>query len=144
MKLMNRVITLAVVFIILGLSACAKKPPVKLANEKTGTYEEKQLTFGGKYLVEDKDLVILVNGDAVLSGSFPPFTPKMNLKTDYDGLNIEADCYFGSVLTSSVPGVGGVIAGIVQSQEGVSADKCEIFVQGESAHHLYFQLTEQS
>ena len=133
---------ISVAALAIVLTSCATKPPppVKEANPKTGTYEEKTLTFGGRYLVDKKALTITVNGDAVLAGSFPIFTPKLNLKTKYEGLNIEADCYFGSVLTSSLPGPGSIIAGIAQGQEGVSADACEIFVQGVTANKLYFQL----
>jgi hypothetical protein len=51
---------------------------------------------------------------------------------------ISADCYFGSVLNKSVPGIGGIVASAVQGGLGKGADKCDMSVGGKVVEALYF------
>ncbi|MEJ2394045.1 MAG: hypothetical protein P8045_03120 [Candidatus Thiodiazotropha sp.] len=118
------------------LVGCASTPP-KIAQEKTYVAEGVTLVFGGKYDVEHNQLELTVNGDPIMRGSFPPYTPKQNLNAKYQGLRVSGDCYFGSVL-SSEGGVFGKVAGAIQSAKSKSADKCDMFVNGKSVESLYF------
>ena len=118
------------------LAGCASTPP-KVAQEKTYVIDGQELVFGGKYDVEKNLLELTVNGDPVMRGSFPPFTPKQNLNAKYKGLQVSGDCYFGSVLAGE-GGVFGKVAGAIQSAKSKSADRCAIFVNGQSVESLYF------
>ncbi len=120
----------------LVLVGCMSNPP-KQAQEKTYEAEGVTLVFGGKYDVDHNQLELTVNGDPVMRGSFPPYTPTQNLNANYQGLRLSSNCYFGSVL-SEKGGVFGRVAGAIQSAKAKSADKCEIFVNGQSVEHLYF------
>lgn len=118
------------------LAGCGGNPP-KVAQEKTYVAEGVTMVFGGKYDVDHNQLELTINGDPVMRGSFPPFTPTQNLNTNFQGLQVSGDCYFGSVL-SSEGGVLGKVAGAIQSAKAKSADKCDIFVNGQSVESLYF------
>lgn len=118
------------------LAGCSSTPP-KVAQEKTYVAEGVTLVFGGKYDVEHNLLELTVNGDPLMRGSFPPFTPKQNLNAKYQGLQVSGDCYFGSVLAGE-SGLLGKVAGAIQSAKSKSGDKCEMFVNGRSVENLYF------
>lgn len=120
------------------LSAC-KSTPVKpnTAQPKTVEVEGKTLVFSGEYWVKKNSLIIFVNGDPVMRGSFPPYTPTRNLKADYEGLKLGVYCYFSSVL-SNERGLFGVVAGAVQNARSKSGDKCEVKIADEIVEHLYF------
>ncbi len=126
----------SILFTGLLLVGCGGNPP-KLAQEKTYVAEGVTLVFGGKYDVDHNQLELTINGDPVMRGSFPPYTPKQNLNANYKGLRVSGDCYFGSVL-SSQGGVLGKVAGAIQSAKAKSADRCEMFVNGQSVESLYF------
>jgi hypothetical protein len=117
------------------LSACATPP--RMAVKKTHVAEGQTLVFGGAYLSDAKEVTITVNDDPVLKGRFPPFTPTQNLNGSYKNLQISAHCYFGTVLGSQ-GGKVGLIAGIVQSVNSKSADKCDVSVNSKPAETLYF------
>ncbi len=117
------------------LAGCSTAP--KIAQEKTYESEGVKLIFGGKYDVDHNQLEVTVNGDPVMRGSFPPYTPTQNLNAEYKGMRISSSCYFGSVL-SSEGGVFGKVAGAIQAAKSKSGDKCEIFVDGKSVENLYF------
>ena len=127
---------LSIVTVGLLLVGCATTPP-KVAQEKTYQTEDMTLVFGGKYDVEHNMLELTINGDPVMRGSFPPFTPKQNLNAKYKGLQVSGDCYFGSIL-SNEGGVFGKVAGAIQAAKAKSADRCNIFVNGHSVESLYF------
>jgi len=131
-------ISLFLLFSISGLllAGCMSNPP-KQAQEKTYEAEGVTLVFGGKYDVDHNQLELTVNGDPVMRGSFPPYTPTQNLNANYKGLHLSSSCYFGSVLGDK-GGVFGRVAGAIQSAKAKSADKCEIFIDGQSVDNLYF------
>lgn len=118
------------------LAACAATPPI-VAQEKTVEFEGTSLVFGGSYDTERKNISLSVNGDSVMKGTFPPYTPTQNLSGKYKDLNISSQCYFGSVL-SSQGGAFGAIAGIVQASKSSSGDKCDMLVNGKVVESLYF------
>lgn len=130
------------VFILLFSSvllvAC-KSTPVKpnTAQVKTVEVDGKTLEFGGEYWVKKNNLILFVNGDPVMRGTFSSYTPTLNLKTNYEGLEISAYCYFSSILGSE-RGAFGMIAGAVQNSRGKAGDKCEMKIKGETVENLYF------
>jgi hypothetical protein len=119
----------------IGVAGCSTPP--KIAQNKSVQAEGQKLDFGGKFDVKPPDLTITVNGDPVLTGRFPPFTPTQNLTGEYKGLKIGASCYFASVL-SSKGGLVGIIGGAVQSGQGKTGDKCDMTVNGKPTESLYF------
>ena len=133
MRINPLIITLAFTAFLAG---CAATPPI-IAQEKTVTVSGQTLKFGGKYDVKKKKLELTVNGDALMKGKFPPYTPTQNFKANYKELKIASSCYFGSVLGDQ-GGAFGVIAGAIQASKSSSGDKCELFVDGESVETLYF------
>lgn len=123
-------------FLTAFLTACAATPPI-IAQEKTVTVSGQTLKFGGKFDTEKNKLELSVNGDALMKGKFPPYTPTQNFKANYKELKIASHCYFGSVLGDQ-GGVFGAIAGAVQASKSSSGDKCELFIDGKSVETLYF------
>lgn len=121
---------------MLLFTACATPPP-KVALKKNYEVQGQKLEFGGTYQPKANELIITVNGDPILKGSFPPFTPTTKLNGKYKNFQITGECYFGSVLASK-GGLVGVIAGAVQSGHSKTADKCDMFVNSKPADTLFF------
>jgi hypothetical protein len=134
MRTPKLIISLSLSGLLLG--GCSSTPP-KIAQEKTYVADGVTLVFGGKYDVENNQLELTVNGDPVMRGSFPPYTPKQKLNAKYQGLHVSGNCYFGSVL-SSKGGLFGKVAGVIQSSNAKSGDKCDMSVNGEPAESLFF------
>jgi hypothetical protein len=134
---MNRIAKSLAVAVSMGLllSACATPP--KTAANKTYQVDTLKLVFGGTFSPDANELIISVNGDPVMKGGFPPYTPTQNLNGKYKNLEISAHCYFGSVLGSK-GGKFGLIAGMIQSANSNSADKCDLSVNNKAAETLYF------
>ena len=118
------------------LSACASPPPPKVAQNKTVDVAGQKFDLGGVYDAGNRRLSLSVNGDPVMAGSFPPYTPTMHLKAPYKGVNFAATCYFGSVLSGH--GMVGIVAGAVQGAKGKSGDKCDMLVGDKVLETLYF------
>ncbi len=116
------------------LAGCASP---KIAQKKSVDIAGQKLEFGGVYEPRGTNLTISVNGDPVMSGSFPPFTPVQNLNANYKGLTVRAECYFGSVLGGK-SGVIGIVAGAVQSANERAGDRCNMLVDGKVVESLYF------
>lgn len=121
---------------LLTLTGCGSTPPIQ-AQEKTISYKGKVYVFGGQFDENRNEVELTVNGDPLMKGRFPPYTPTLNLASDYEGVNVSSYCYFGSVLGSQ-GGVFGAVAGVIQSSNSKSADKCDIKIAGETIESLYF------
>ncbi|MES2950570.1 MAG: hypothetical protein V4858_18715 [Pseudomonadota bacterium] len=117
------------------LSACATPP--RIAQKKTIEVAGQKLEFGGAYDARHTALTLSINADPVMSGRFPPYTPTLRLSSQYQGMDVSANCYFGSVLGSK-PGVLGIVSGAVQAGHGKSGDKCDVLVGGKVVEALYF------
>jgi len=126
-------ITLGVVAAV--LAGCAAAP--RVAQKKSVEVGGQKLEFGGQYAPHGKSLTLTINGDPVLAGTFPPYTPTLRLNAKYQGLDVSADCYFGSVLGGK-SGAVGIVAGAVQGAKGKGADKCDMLVGGKVMEALYF------
>ncbi|QYJ76088.1 MULTISPECIES: hypothetical protein [Shewanella] len=129
---------LSLVVALTGLAACSStEPPPRVAQDKKVAVEGVELTFGGSFDERKNLLVLKVNGDPIMQGSFPPYTPTQNLSAKYKDMNIKGNCYFGSVLGRQ-GGAFGAIAGAIQSSKNSTADKCELLVDGKQVEQLYF------
>ncbi len=117
-----------------ALVGCASP---KTAQNKTVQVAGQKLEFGGVYDPRGKKLSLSINGDPVMNGSFPPFTPTLNMNAQYRGLAVRSECYFGSVL-SDKGGVIGIVSGAVQSAHDKAGDKCDMQVDGKVVESLYF------
>ncbi|QLE87064.1 hypothetical protein FLM48_19500 [Shewanella sp. Scap07] len=118
------------------LTACAATPP-RVAQEKTVEIEGQTIKFGGQYDEEKNQLKLTVNGEPLMQGRFPPYTPTQNFNAKYGDIRIKSACYFGSVLGNQ-GGAFGAIAGAIQASKSSSSDKCEIIVAGDTVETLYF------
>jgi len=117
-------------------AACATNS-LRIAQEKTVNVNGKVLKFAGNYDDKKRYLTLTINGDPVMQGKFPPFTPTQNFNAKYNEVALSSHCYFGSVL-SSKGGAFGAIAGAVQAAKSSSGDKCEILVNDKLQDTLYF------
>ncbi|KPV97051.1 MULTISPECIES: hypothetical protein [unclassified Pseudoalteromonas] len=120
----------------LTLVGCGSTPPIQ-AQEKTIAYQGKTYVFGGQYDTKRNEVQLTVNGDPVMKGRFPPYTPTLNLNTSYQEVNVSSYCYFSSVLNEK-GGVFGAVAGAIQSSNSKSGDKCDVKIAGETVESLYF------
>lgn len=109
----------------------------RVAQEKSVTVGQVKLAFGGSFVTGQNDLTITVNGDPLMRGTFPPYTPTLNMNGEYQGLQVNASCYFGSVLGSK-RGIVGIVAGSVQGAVGNAGDKCDMSVNDQKVETLYF------
>jgi len=128
---------LAVLPLVL-LAACSMTPPKpNVALPKTVEVDGKSITLSGEYWVKKNQLTIFANGEPILRGSFPPYTPTLNLNAVYEGVELRSHCYFGSVLQSQGGLVGG-ISSAIQGSKGKSGDQCEITAGQAVTDTLYF------
>ncbi|MEL4427343.1 hypothetical protein AAEH84_16310 [Shewanella indica] len=118
-------------------AGCSSTPQPIIAQEKTVEVKGQTLKLGGRYFSDKKKLELTVNGDPIMRGTFPPYTPTQNLGGRYQEMEIDGKCYFGSVLGSQ-GGAFGIIASAVQSSKSSNGDKCEILVDGKTVENLYF------
>ncbi|NKF49403.1 hypothetical protein G3R49_02250 [Shewanella sp. WXL01] len=132
---MKKTLLTAVIGSVL-LSACGATPP-RVAQEKETNVNGETYVLGGQYDKDKNKLELTVNGEVVMQGRFPPYTPTQNLNATYEDVNFSGKCYFGSVLGDD-GGELGIVAGIIQAAKSSSADKCEMFVNDKPADTLYF------
>jgi hypothetical protein len=118
------------------MTACATKPP-RVAQKKTVTVAGQKLEFGGEYDERNTALSITVNSERLMSGTFSSYNATLQLKSPYKGMEVSADCYFGSILGNR-RGVFGIVAGAVQAGNGKSGDTCDVLVDGKVLEKLYF------
>ncbi len=114
--------------VIAGLSGCAS---TEVAQMKTVEAGGENFEIGGTYTPAGNDLILTINGDPVMRGSFPPYTPTLRLNATYKNQPVTASCYFGTILGGG-SGKRGIIAGAIQGGLGKSGDKCDITVGGAS------------
>jgi len=126
---------LAMAIVTSILVGCASAP--RTAQEKSVEVDGTTLKFNGSYNADNSELTLTVNNDPIMKGKFPPYTPTQNFTANYQGFTLRSHCYFGSVLGEQ-GGVFGAVAGVIQSANSSSADKCELFVNEKHVDDLYF------
>jgi hypothetical protein len=117
-----------------ALTGCAS---IRNAQPKTVDIDGQRYEFGGSYNPRGTELTVTVNGDPMLRGSFPPYTPTLRLSGKAKDAEVVAQCYFSTVLGDKGGRIG-IIASAVQGGLGKSSDKCEMTVNGKAAQELYF------
>jgi hypothetical protein len=122
-----RMVPMSLVLVV-GLGGCAS---TKVAQMKTIETGGQKFELGGTYTPAANELVLTINGDPVMRGSFPPYTPTLRLNATYKNQQFAASCYFGSILGGGF-GKRGIIAGSIQGGLGKSGDKCDITVSNAS------------
>lgn len=132
---MKRVpILLMFLVVIAGLIGCASKN--RVAQAKTIEAGGQKFDLGGTYNPTGNELVLTINGDPVMRGSFPPYTPTVRLNATYKNQAFSASCYFGSILSGG-HGKKAIIASSVQGGLGKGGDKCDI-TAGSATEALFF------
>ncbi|MBA2412604.1 MAG: hypothetical protein H0V63_07225 [Burkholderiaceae bacterium] len=121
---MKRVpILLISLVVVAGLIGCASR--MKVAQVKTIEAGGQKFDLGGTYDPAANELVLTINGDPVMRGNFPPYTPTIRLNATYKNQTFSASCYFGTILSGG-SGKRGIIASAVQGGLGKGGDKCDI------------------
>ena len=119
---------------IAGLAGCASA--TRVAQMKTIEAGGEKFELGGRYTPPANELILTINGDPVMRGSFPPYTPTLRLNATYKNKDFTASCYFGTILGGGF-GKRAIIASSVQGGLGKGGDKCDIAVGGKS-EELFF------
>lgn len=134
---------MTVVAAALGMMAagCAPKNTKVFAQDKeyvppAGTAA---WTIGGVFDEEEYTVVISVNGENVLRGRFPPYTPRLTAEGKYQERAVATVCMF----SSGVIGKGGgwqaqLAEAIVAKSTKTGGNTCEVSVDGQAAATLYF------
>jgi hypothetical protein len=126
------ILTLSVI-VVAGLGGCAS---TKVAQMKAIEAGGQKFELGGTYTPAANELILTINGDPVMRGSFPPYTPTLRLNATYKNQTFAASCYFGTILGGGF-GKRGIIAGSIQGGLGKSGDKCDI-TAGSATEALFF------
>jgi len=131
-----RVLALAsITFSVVAAGCSAPQPRTALPQEST--VGSPPIVFAGSYDVERTKLTLTANDEPFMRGTFPPFTPVLNLNGDYKGTAVRAECYFSSVL-SEKGGLVGLISSTVQSSKSKTGDVCRMLVDTEEGATLNF------
>ena len=115
------------------LVGCAS---TRVAQNKTVDVQGQRFELGGTYDPNSYGLTLTINGEPVLRGTFAPYLPFLLLSNKYQGQEITARCYFGTIL-SSQGGATGAIASSIQGAFGKSGDQCEVSI-GSASEALFF------
>lgn len=112
-----------------GCSSLVTAPP----KHYQAAADKKPWTIGGTFDSRRHLVTISIDGDNVMAGRFPPYTPKLNLSGLYEGHRLNADCEF------TVGIIGNRIGEtIFQSVRRKSGNTCAILVDAKPAATLYF------
>lgn len=121
--------------VAVALTGCAAKPII--AQPKNADFQGKNYEFAGVYMPDDGKVTLTINGDPLMSGKFPPYTPKLILKAKYADHDFEGNCYFGSILGNQ-GGAFGIVASAIQNAKSSSADRCDMYISGQKLETLFF------
>lgn len=138
---MKRSIIVAVLAIA-GASACSPKNTKVFAQEKE--YVPPAATapwkIAGVFDQEEFTVVISVNGENVIRGRFPPYTPKLTAEGSYEGKMVNTVCMFSTdVIARRKSGWQVQLAeAIVSKATKTGGNTCEVKVDDQPAATLYF------
>lgn len=125
----------AMTFSLVAAGCAAPQPRTAIPQQsKVG---DPPVMFAGSYDVERTKLTLTANDEPFMRGTFPPFTPTLNLNGTYKDLPVRAECYFASVLNEK-GGLVGLISSKVQNSNSKTGDVCKIFVETQDAATLNF------
>jgi len=130
----RRTSALFVLFVVLTtLAGCAS---TRVAKNKTVEVDGQRFELGGNYDPNSYGLTLIINGEPVFRGTFSTYVPFLLMSSKYQGREITARCYFGTIL-SSQGGTTGAIASTIQGAIGKSGDQCDVTV-GSVSEALFF------
>jgi hypothetical protein len=120
-------------------AGCAPKNTKVFAQDKeyvppeaTGPWK-----IGGVFDEKDHSVVISFNGENVLRGRFPPYTPRLTAEGKYQDRAVSTVCKFSAGIIQ-----GGwqaqVAEAIVSKATKTGGNACEVTVDGLAAATLYF------
>lgn len=128
-----RITAFVMIGLAVALGGCASlvtAPPKQYAPEGANA---KPWLIGGTFDPRRHTLTITVNGDNVMSGRFPPYTPRLSLPGLYEGHRLAADCEFTvGILKHRIAET------VFQKVRGKSGNSCAILVDAKPAATLYF------
>jgi hypothetical protein len=134
--MMIRQLALVAITSTLFAAGCSAPQP-RTALPQESKVGDPPIVFAGSYNVERTQLTLTANEEPFMRGTFPPFTPVLNLNGTYKGVPVRAECYFSSVL-SEKGGLVGLISSSVQSSNSKTGDICKMLVETEEAATLNF------
>ena len=128
--------------VLAALAGCAAKDTRVFAQDKE--YVPPSATapwkIGGVYDKKDQSIAISVNGESVLRGRFPPYTPRLTAEGKYNELPVATLCKFSQGVINQ--GGGGwqerLAEGIVAKATKAGGNTCDVTVDGQAAATLYF------
>jgi len=96
--------------------------------------------IGGVFDKEDYSVAISFNGESVLRGRFPPYTPRLTAEGKYNDRAVATLCKFSSGIIASKGGgwQERLAEGIVSKATKAGGNTCDVTVDGQAAATLYF------
>ena len=127
---------------LVALSGCARKDTRVIAQDKeyVPPAAESPWRIGGVFDKSELTVVISVNGENVLRGRFPPYTPRLTAQGRYDDKPVATLCKFSSdVIAGKRSGWQERLAEtIVSKTTSTGGNTCDVTVDGQAAATLYF------
>lgn len=125
-----------------AMSGCARKDTRVFAQDKEYVPAESAPPWkiGGVFDKKEHTVVISFNGENVLRGRFPPYTPRLTAQGKYNELPVATLCKFSSHV---IAGKGGgwqerLAETIVAKTTSTGGNSCDVTVDGKPAATLYF------
>jgi hypothetical protein len=141
---MTRGIALVTCALAIGtLAGCAAKKDTRVFaqdKEYVPPSSTAPWTIGGVFDKEDYSVAISFNGESVLRGRFPPYTPRLTAEGKYNDRAVATLCKFSSGIIASKGGgwQERLAEGIVSKATKAGGNTCEVTVDGQAAATLYF------
>lgn len=125
---------------VAALSGCAAKNTKVFAQDKqfvppAGTAP---WMIGGVFDEEQYTVVISFNGENVLRGRFPPYTPRLTAEGKYQEKAVAAVCMFSSGVIGKSGWQVQLAEAIVSKATKAGGNSCEVTVDGQAAATLHF------
>lgn len=139
----RRMVFMACAMSLGALAGCAGKKDTRVFaqdKEYVPSSSAAPWTIGGVFDQKDYSVAISFNGESVLRGRFPPYTPRLTAEGKYNDRAVATLCKFSSGI---VAGKGGgwqerLAEGIVAKATKAGGNTCEVTVDGQAAATLYF------
>ncbi len=94
--------------------------------------------IGGVFDKEELTIVVTFNGENVLRGRFPPYTPRLTAEGKYQDKDVATVCMFSSGVIGKSGWQVQLAEAIVSKATKTGGNSCEVTVDGQAAATLYF------
>lgn len=127
---------------VTAMSGCASRDTRVFAQEKEylPAASAQSWKIGGVFDRKEHTIVISFNGENVLRGRFPPYTPRLSAQARYNDMAVATLCKFSSDIIAS-KGAGWqerLAEAIVAKGMSTGGNSCDVTVDGKPAATLYF------